>query len=418
MYLAQKLVLSGSGLRAAARILQWLLPACGLDDRAPTYQTLRLWVLRLGLWELTRPREQAEDWIWIVDHTQQLGDKKVLLIVGLRLSDWRRGEPLTHRDLSLLTLQPVTSATGEGLAKECERLAQRTGVPRAIVSDGARDLRCGFNLFHERHPSVAWVYDIKHFTAAALKHELEDDPQWKEFTAAANRTKQQCSVTALAALCPPQQRGKARYLNLQELVAWGTKMLTGLDQPQLLAAAHLDPEQCRAKLGWLEGFRQALAHWAAAMRVIETVESQVRRVGLHRGLVAELEPQLAAVVAGPLSERLRDKLLAHLAEQAEQVKEQEHLPASSEVLESLIGSYKYLAGEHGQHGVTSLALSIGTLLAQRLPETLQEAIQNVSNADLAGWCREHLGSTLQACRRHLRQILPTGTKSNPRPTTS
>ncbi|MCI0355542.1 MAG: hypothetical protein L0099_10965 [Acidobacteria bacterium] len=418
MYLGLKLVLSGSGLRAAARILQWLLPACGLDDQAPTYQALRLWVLRVGLWELQRPRERADDWIWIVDHTQQLGDKKVLLIVGLRLSDWRRGEPLEHRDLSLLALEPVKSATGEGLAEECERLAQRTGVPRAIVSDGARDLRCGFNLFHERHPGVAWLYDIKHFTAAALKHELEDDPQWKEFTAAANRTKQQCSVTALAALCPPQQRGKARYLNLQELVAWGTKMLAGLDQPQLLAAAHLDPEQCQAKLGWLEHFRQPLAQWAAAMRVIETVESQVRRVGLHRGLVAELKPQLDSTVAGPLSDRLRDKLLAHLEQQAEQAAEQEHLPASSEVLESLIGSYKYLAGEHGQHGVTSLVLAVGALLAQRLPETLHEAVDRVSNADLAGWCRDHLGSTLQACRRHLRQLLPTGTKRNPRPTTS
>jgi hypothetical protein len=108
----------GASLRAAARILSWLAPLCGLGERTPCYQSVRQWLLRVG-------------------------DKKVLLIVGLRLSQWQRGEPLQQRDLELLAALPETSSTGESLADHLEELEPQLGVPRAIVSDGARELRLG-----------------------------------------------------------------------------------------------------------------------------------------------------------------------------------------------------------------------------------------------------------------------------------
>ena len=54
--------------------------------------TGRLWLLRLGLYELTRPKEKADDWVWIVDHTIQISSLKCLLIVGCRLEVWQQQE--------------------------------------------------------------------------------------------------------------------------------------------------------------------------------------------------------------------------------------------------------------------------------------------------------------------------------------
>ena len=399
--LAVRLVLSGTPLRTTARVLQWLGPLMGLGVRTPCYHTVRLWFLRAGLHQLQRPLERSDDWIWIVDHTQQLGDKKVLLIVGLRLADWTGEEPLQHTDVQLLALEPVTTSTGEVVCEQFTRLAKKTGTPRAIVSDDGADLRRGIRLYRELHPEVAWVYDIKHRSAIFLKRELEHDPRWSEFTAAVNRTKQQCSVTKLAVLLPPQQRGKARYLNLQELLAWSLKVLAVLDDSQLLANTQVEPAACEQRFGWLRDYRESLRSWAAAMRVIELTESHVRRRGVYRGVAEHLRPQLDAAVSGPLSRRLADELLTHLAEQALQAQPQEHLPASSEVLESLFGKYKHLQGEQGHHGLTSLILSLGTMLAQQLPTQLPAMLQAVSTADLFRWCRESLGTTLQACRQHL-----------------
>lgn len=391
-----------------------------LGSRAPCYQTVRQWLLRVGLHTLTSAQPAGDDWIWIVDHTQQLGDKKILLIVGLRLSVWRAGQPLEHGDVELLVVHPETKSTGEGLAQHFEVLQERLGMPRGIVSDGARDLRLGVTLFRERHPEVllAWLYDIKHFTALLLKQELENDSTWQAFTSAANRTKQQCSVTALAALHPPNQRGKARYLNLQELVAWGRKILTLLDDPRSVEQLGLDAARCEAKLGWLREYREALEEWRATMQVVEIAESHVRRQGIYRGLIEDLSPQLQAVAMSPLSQRLRDGLLTHLAEQAEQTMGNERLPSSSEVLESLIGSYKYLQGEQSHHGVTCLVLGLGALITRNLAAVLPAALSATRTRALATWCREQLGPTLQGCRQHLHQLLSHGTKPDPQPSLS
>ena len=73
--------------------------------RRPAWFTGRLWLLRLGYYKLTRPKEQTEDWVWIVDHTVQLGKEKCLVILGVRLSALPiEGHCLSHEDVEPIAL--------------------------------------------------------------------------------------------------------------------------------------------------------------------------------------------------------------------------------------------------------------------------------------------------------------------------
>ena len=47
------------------------------------------------------PVGQADDWMWIIDHTLQLGDRKCLVILGLRQSAWEQAESrvMSHQDV-------------------------------------------------------------------------------------------------------------------------------------------------------------------------------------------------------------------------------------------------------------------------------------------------------------------------------
>ena len=86
----------------------------GVEARAASYYSVRLWLLRLGLYELNRPKQQADDWMWIVDHTLQMGDRKCLIIVGIRQSGWdAEDRVLSHEDVELIDLQPVTESNGK-----------------------------------------------------------------------------------------------------------------------------------------------------------------------------------------------------------------------------------------------------------------------------------------------------------------
>src|SRR5262249_24122579 len=52
--------------------------ALGLP-RLPHWSSGRLWLLRLGYFQLHRPKQHADDWVWIIDHSQQAGTAKCLL---------------------------------------------------------------------------------------------------------------------------------------------------------------------------------------------------------------------------------------------------------------------------------------------------------------------------------------------------
>ncbi len=72
------------GYRGVALIfssLQGVVAAVG-----PCAETIRLWLLRVGLFLLRRPLPRCSDWVFLVDLTIQLGEHKCLVILGVRLS--------------------------------------------------------------------------------------------------------------------------------------------------------------------------------------------------------------------------------------------------------------------------------------------------------------------------------------------
>jgi hypothetical protein len=255
---------AATSLRGAGRVMEVSASVLGLALACPSWSAGRLWLLRLGYYKLTRPKEPAEDWVWIIDHTVQVGQEKCLVILGLRLSALPPvGQWVSHADVEPIELVPVLQSNGDIVYQQLEQAVAKTGGPRAIVSDHGTDLNAGIAKFCQDHPQTSPIYDIKHKTAAVLKPELEQDPAWLRFTHLANQTGRRVQQTALAALTPPNQKTKARYMNLEELVRWGQAMLALLDQPEVQVKQALDSKQVQEKLGWLHDFRAHLAEWCS-----------------------------------------------------------------------------------------------------------------------------------------------------------
>ena len=377
----------------------------GVEARAASYYSVRLWLLRLGLYELNRPKQQADDWMWIVDHTLQMGDRKCLIIVGIRQSGWdAEDRVLSHEDVELIDLQPVTESNGKVVYRQLKGAAAKTGIPRAIISDNGGDLHSGIQRFRKGHRSTAWLYDIKHKTACLLKHALEHDASWQQFTAKVHRLKQQVAQTSLAALAPPQQRRKARYMNVDVLVEWAKRSLRLLDSRKAIRAAGLKRARVEAKLGWLRKFSPQVRRWAEMLAVVGMTEHYLRHEGVHAKAPEELAAALPKPTT-PAAKRLRKQLLEFVQEQSRQASGDERLLGSSEVLESIIGKFKNVAGERGQHGLTGMVLSIGALVGKQAVSTVQIAMTETTTQQVWDWCRSHLGLTVQSVRARIRHAL-------------
>ena len=241
------------------------------------------------------------------------------------------------------------------------------------------------------------LVDRRHATLVEVKRALERDEQWLAFAKAANATKRAVYQTELAFCNPPAQRGKARYMSVDILVAWGKKMLQLLDSPPLENDS-LNLSRLQDKLGWIKQYREAIDGWQSVMNVIETVETTVRREGYHALTRSKIESTLDATPEGSLADRLRVELLEFVDQNAGLTDEGDSLPGSSEVLESIFGKYKNLQGESGQFGVTGMVLSIGALIGRVTIATIRTALESTSAVDVKAWEKKHLGSTVGAQR--------------------
>jgi hypothetical protein len=412
MRLFVRLVMDAAcGLRCGSAVLELmreLWPALG---RAPAANTGQWWLLRLGLFELTRPKQVADDWCWILDHTIQIGQVKCLLIVGIRLSDFQKlDRPLEHRDLQVMALEPVEKSDGAVVCRQLRATCKKTGiVPRLLLSDEGTDLLSGYREFSPLHPETAICRDIAHLAAKFLKHELERDARWGKFTSATGSAKQRLAQTALAHLLPPTPRSKARYMNLNELVTWGDRSLRYLDDPRPVAGLALDRATLDAKLGWLRDYRAALVEWNAAMQVIGAACHYVRSRGYHAQAADELRSALAEHRTTPLSDRLAARLIEAVTEQSAGARAGERFVGSSECLESLIGRGKRLEGQQSSSGFTKMILGLAAAVVEPTQEYLKQALTQVKTIDVLTWCRDRLGVSVQAQRRQALGVAGTKT---------
>jgi hypothetical protein len=397
-----KMVLSCAATqRTTAAVLDLIVPWLPGVEGAPCANTGRMWLLRLGLYELTRQKEKADDWVWLMDHTIQLGPWKCLVIVGVRLSAWSKNRgPLCHQDLTLLNLTPMEHATGELVHQAMVETITVTGVPRQITSDGGTDLKKGVELLHEEHPQIAHVHDIKHKTALLLKKELEHNEQWTTFVTQSNKAKLGMTQTALACLVPPSLKTKARYMNLDRLVDWGCNILQYLDSPPSDPKAQVDLVKLEQKCGWVREYRGPLKEWSELLTVAGTAEQYIREEGYHSAARGALEQQLAPLATTAGARRMSAAVLDVVASESAAVQtDEERLVGSSEVLESLIGKYKQMQSTHSKGGMTAMLLSFGAIVSEKTHETIRAALDTVRTHQVGEWCCKQLGVTLQSQRK-------------------
>ena len=166
-------------------------------DTSVSWHSARLWAMRLGYYELTRPKEKADNWVWIVDHSIQLSHEKCLVIVGFRLSDFvDKRRTLEHQDLSLISLDIVKQSNGAIVCEQLQEAAKKTGAPRAIIHDHGSELKAGVSPFQIQHHETQSIYDVKHKVALEIKHSLEEDSQWEAFNKTASTIYKRLQQTA------------------------------------------------------------------------------------------------------------------------------------------------------------------------------------------------------------------------------
>jgi len=393
-------------LRATPKALRLFSEFCGLDFIIPSWYSVRNWLLKLGYYKLNRKKEKSDNWIWIADHSVQCGPEKCMVILGIQTDNLPDSETiLYHENVETLALFPVKKSNGEIVYQQLEETALKTGVPRQIVSDHGSDIKSGIERFCEKNSRTIFTYDITHKAATILKRELDTDEKWKSFISFAANTRKSLQQTSLAAIAPPNQRSKARYMNVDRLVKWGSDKLLLLDGPQYLSELGCSKEYLLERLGWLCEFRYELEEWYDMIYIIKEAESFVNIQGLYKDCHRDLKKMPTFKAATSKAKQIKIELLNFLKQESANICEGDRLLGSSEVIESIFGKTKRLESEQSKSGFTGFVLSLAAMVSETTSDVVHKALETVKTQTVNKWIKNNIESSVQSKRVRINRLI-------------
>lgn len=359
-------------------------------DRAPTAETLIQWELKIGLYKLERPKPVGGGWIWMADHVIRLGVYKCFVVVGVRMTTLLSRKDLTVslKDLEPITILPMETSNGTEVARRLEEAALKVGFsPEAIVIDHGSDLYAGSRLFCEKHSGVQLKYDVCHKVACELKKRLNKNPLWEKMTTGAVQTKKALSLSRFAIFAPPQQRSKARYMNLDSLVKWG---FSTIDQYDTL------PKEVQSKVAWLLSLKREICKWREWIQIGQITRDVIRQEGFYEGVdEIVMDKLIQGDLTAAVSEEFAETLIDYVSFEGKGIQWNNRLIGTTEVLEGLFGGYKRMAGEnkYSLNGLGRLILCMSSRTGEFSEDLVSEAIRSVKCKDVEEWLDRAFGKS-------------------------
>lgn len=391
-------------MRGSAKCLEIFSQFDGSNAYVPHWTSIRNWLLRIGLAQLVIPVEKATDWVWKIDCSIQIGTRKCLVIIGVRLSAIAPKTSLTFKDMRLIGLHVLESAKKEDVYRCLSAECARHDAPTAIIDDHGAEIWGGVRLLQQQNPTIREFYDPKHKAACLLKALLLGSQMWKDFQHQLGQSKFASQQTLVGYAAAPSQRSKARFMNLERLVRWAIAILYRLDKP-IHKDSTPEREAFQKHFQWLLPFRESIAQWNGWLLAIKETTRTIAVDRLSETTIDQLQVRLNAI---PLSNPIATQLIEFLRAEAKKLLPNEQMSVSTEILESCFGKLKHIEKTQSTSGFTSLVLSLGAMLAPLTEENIYRSMDTVKLKDVTEWAKLAIGKTLQSARK---LILGLGSRS-------
>ncbi len=388
------------GCSKVARVLKVIFG--GTIEKTPTRTTVRNWIIRNGSHNLEQPIEKSEDMVAIGDITISLGKVKCLAILGARMGKLeQRGDyTLNHQDVEILGLHLTEKATGDFVQQSFEETRDRIGVDfLGIVIDQGAEMKKGCRQYQEKYIKGIVIHDIKHKMSLVIEHALKKNLVWIEYNKKMLETRRLIQQTEFAAMVPPRQRNKARYMDIGYILDWRRRVLEAKKNGCLDCIPH---ERYEEYFGWFKEYENSFDDWDFMEGAVDMINSTCREFGLSDETYEYLRinfEEAFSVDDEYLKKFLKEALKAVEAEKNKLGPGQVML-CSTEVEESIFGKFKEL--NSGCQGIGSNILGLTTFVGPRLTEeSVKEAMESCSTKKGLNWIKKKVGNTLGSLRHKI-----------------
>jgi hypothetical protein len=354
--------------------------------------------MRYGLYKLRQAPEKRGDWVFILDHSIEFGKKQCLLVLGTTLEKFRRNKyKLRHKDMSVLAIDIVESATAESVKKTLVNITRKTGLPAQILSDGGRNILKGCRDFIEQkadRAAVRQTYDVTHKAALILKYQLEDDGAWLSFCNKTVESKRSLVHTELGFLSPPKPRDKSRWQNLDAYVQWAEMIL----KQKTKSMSRAEAEKFTAKLSWVKTYESHIRQWRIMLDILNAIKKEVKNNGFSKRTKDNFNKSIISLkIDAPRLKTVKDGVLAYIDEECAEISGV--YPGCSDIIESVFGKYKNFSGRSPMKEIGRAVLTIPVFTSNVDYDEVRTAMESVSADDVRDWLKKNIGESLLAKRK-------------------
>ena len=203
---------------------------------------------------------------------------------------------------------------------------------------------------------------------------------------------------------PPSQRCQCRYFNAERLVNWAIDLLNcplSIFEELLPCINKNQLEQrLKEKLLWLNNYKEQISLWGKMIQMTRSLEKQLKIFGLNRQSLRQFSRTLSSMIIPQSLESFKQKILNYLQAEIELIEDDKpRLLATSDVIESIFGQYKYFSKRCPLKDIRSMLLTIPLLTMNLTTDVIKNALERVRGIDLSQWVNDVFGQSMFSKRK-------------------
>jgi hypothetical protein len=367
-------------------------------DWIPHFTSTINWIGRIGVGMLKEIREIEKPWIAIIDHSINIGTKKLFVVLRIKIDIlYKREKAISLEDCECIGLKICEVVNGENVKKDLEEIFKISGDPKAIIKDTDYTLNKGVILYNETQKEpILLIEDISHVVAKSLKKEFEETKSYKKFTKLIKHGSARIRNTDIAFLTPPKLRNKARFQNVSRLGKWGEKMMEHFNVRGRAKKGSI-LERLRKAFPAFSSLKSFILNFSKTTAVTSKMMQRLKNRGLEKSTYDECKILLRELPkSSKTAKLLREWLNKHI--KIQQQFGSYPMPISSDIIESLFGKFKHTIEKSPQSDMNHSVLIIPLLCGIISEEKISNTLNSVSQKELEEWKYKHIGKTMRMKR--------------------
>lgn len=353
-----------------------------LNLKEPSFVTILLWTKKMGHYQLQKDIEETNDWILIIDESIQFGHEKLLVIYGVQSHKIDNKKALNFSNLTPFVVSSKNSWTGDMIKLEIEKIQNKTGKIYYAIADGGNAISKSL-----RSLEIPHIYDITHKIALILKEMYSNEIEFNEYCNEMNKMRVLLILSKVAHIVPPNQRFKSRFMNLDILSEWGTKVLEYLDRN--------DTESLEYKnLQWVRKYSDLIEELKQVNTTLDMIKTTLKTKGLSYKTKKECEELLNKIfIKNQRTNYLKNEIKIYIKETRKKHPKAKTLSCSSDIIESAFGKYKNYINDNPMIGITNLALCLSAFTCNLDYNEIKEGLEKTKITDLNKWSKDNICKT-------------------------